>query len=99
MARIYKNQSFLHIEIESIEPLTDVASAKIKFIRPDGTTGEWNATITGQLIDYKFTKLEGGGSELNQDGNWTFWHFLTATDGRTAPGDAFQIYVHLEGTV
>jgi hypothetical protein len=95
----YLNQSNARLELETKDGLTDVASAKIKYIKPDKTEGEWQAGITGTIVFYDFTKNIEGGSELDQLGEWIVWPFLIYNDGRTLPGDADILIVFKEGRI
>jgi hypothetical protein len=98
MGKVYKNQSGLRHELETGQVLTGVLDTKIKYIKPDGTEGLWQAQVNGNNVYYDFTEKPGGGSELDQVGNWKTWAYVTFQDGRKAPGEVFILKVYEEGT-
>lgn len=92
--KIYLDQSNLKITAETGVTVTGAIAQVIKFIKPDNSTGEWDATISGtEDIFYEFSEP----SELDQSGDWTFWAFVTFSDGRKAPGEPVTIRVYEEG--
>jgi Zn-dependent M28 family amino/carboxypeptidase len=97
MSKIYKNQSGLRLTLETGINITTASSLKIKYIKPDKTTGNWTATISGTTALYKDFINTGGNSELDQSGLWIFYSFITFSDGRLAPGEAVNIMVYEEG--
>ncbi len=94
MAKIYLDQSNLKITAETGVTVTGALSQVIKFIKPDGSTGEWDATIDGtEDIFYEFSEP----SELDQLGVWVFWAYVVFADGRNAPGEPEKIEVFEQG--
>lgn len=85
MEKIYTTQDYLRIELyfeEGIE--NNILSSKIKYIDPNGTIGEWNASLDAEnkKIYYDLPK----GSPLGIAGKWTVWSVVTMLDGRIMPG-------------
>ena len=94
MDYIYLDQSNLKITAETGVTITGALTTLIKYIKPDGTKGEWVAEIEGtQNISFEFSEP----SELNQSGWWFFWAYIVFADGRKAPGQSVKIRVYVEG--
>ena len=93
MGKIYKNQTALRIELDTNIDLSDASSALIKYKKPSGTTGSFTATITGEKVYYDIVSS----SDLDEDGTWTFWSYVTFTSGTVAPGEAVSVKVYNEG--
>jgi len=94
MGKIYKNQYSLSLTLDSDITLTGATATKIKYIKPDGTNGEFDATISGtDSLIYEFTAND----ELDQSGDWIFWNYVTFSDNRIAPGEPVIIRVYEEG--
>jgi len=94
--KIYKNQDYLTIKLHLGCDLSDATSVLIKYRDPNGTEGSWAATIEDEDegIVYKTFAL---GSTLSVSGTWTFWAYVTFTDGRVAPTEPFEYEVCDEG--
>ena len=72
------------------------ATCKIKYKKPDYSTGEFLATITDAaagIIEYEVASAD----DLNQKGDWIFWGYATFSNGKVAAGERYKIYVHQEG--
>ena len=48
----------------------------IKYIKPDGTTGHWDATVSTQYLQYVSTD-----GDLDQVGEWTVAALITTPSG------------------
>jgi hypothetical protein len=95
MARVFKGQSALRITLKTSTDLEDIASAAIKYLKPDGTAGSFAAGVADAEKGIIFHEcLEG---DLDKAGWWSFWAFITFDDGRTAVGEAAKVYVWKEG--
>lgn len=96
MAKIYKTQDYLMIELSyEADVSSDIATAQIKYEAPDGTTGIW--TATHDSINKIFRYSLPLGEPLNVNGRWTVWNYATMTDGRVLPGDPHKFLVSTEG--
>lgn len=96
MSKIFVNQTKLTIQIDVMEDISDVATAKIRYIKPDRTRGEFTATIppdTTGIIQYAVSSP----TDLDQAGPWKFWAFLTYGDAKTIEGESVTIDVHPSG--
>lgn len=95
----FVHQTSLRIDLDTRLNLFDGVSFYIKFRRPDGSEGSWSAVrasnVNGSacLVRHDFSAT----SELNMSGDWMIWPYVTFADGRSAPGEAFQMPVLDEG--
>ena len=92
---IFKFQSALRITVKTFCNLECVLSAKIKFRKPDGKTGEFAAGVGDTEKGVIFHECIEG--EIDVSGWWVFWAFITFSDGRTAAGQTARVYVWQEG--
>lgn len=95
MGKIYVGQTALRIQLSTGIDLTDI-TVSIKYEKPDGTTGVWQASKLNDsgTIYYDINTV----TDLDQSGDWTFWAFATLQNGKTAPGEPVTISVYEEGT-
>ena len=93
MAKIYVGQTALRIILDTGVTLTSVSVALIKYKKPDKTTGSWVATEDGQTIYYDIDSA----SDLDQDGAWTMWAYITYADATVVPGEPVIVKVYAEG--
>jgi len=91
MSKIFKEQSALRITLKTFTDMEGAASAVIKFIKPDGSNGEFDAAIGDPKRGVIFHEVIEG--EIDVSGWWSFWAFVTFDDGRTAAGEASKVYV------
>ncbi len=97
--RIYVGQSALALDLDTCVELVaeGAVSAIMKFVRPDGTTGEWTAEVapTGLPTVVRYNVV--GGTILDQAGLWKRWCVVTFAGSKTAPSDAVYFNVEEEG--
>lgn len=97
MAKLYAGQTKLRIRLTANVDITG-GTAKIKYQKPDGTKGDWTATIeiptTGTV--YYDIAISGADIPTADHGEWLVWAYLTFADGRSAPGEVFRIKFHSE---
>ena len=94
MGKIYNTQTDLVIYLETGVSLSGATDLKIKYRNPEGTVGEWAATIEDEakgIIKYNVV------SPLEFDGTWTLWAKVTTAGGSVSVGEATQILVYNEG--
>lgn len=91
MQKVYKNQSFLSIKLATGINISGASSMKIKYRKPSGATGEWQATAFGSSGTIKYDIAST--SILDETGTWTVWAYITFPNGKSAPGvpDKFQV--------
>jgi hypothetical protein len=95
MHKIFKGQSALRITLKTFTDLEDILSAVIRYIKPDGSSGEFAAGVGDIAKGIIFHECIEG--EIDCSGWWVFWAFITFADGRTAAGEAAKVYVWNEG--
>ena len=96
MGRIFVNQSALRITLKTFCDLEDVISSAIKYRKPNGKEGELAAFVADTakgVISHEC--VEG---ELDLSGWWSFWAFITFSDGRTAAGETAKVYIWKQGS-
>jgi hypothetical protein len=96
MAHIFKGQSALRITLKTFTDLEGVISAVIKYLKPNGKTGEFTAAVGDMEKGVIFHECIEG--EIDVSGWWAFWAFVTFADGRTAAGETAKVYVWFEGS-
>jgi len=96
MGKIYETQSSLRIKLTyTADVADDISSVKIKYKKPDGTEGYWNATHVpaSKYIYYDFP----AGTTLTDIGDWNFWIYATMTDTRIMIGEVYTEEIYEEG--
>jgi hypothetical protein len=96
MGKTYEDQTALRIRLTVGQDITGATTVKIKYRKPDGTEGSWDATIedaVNGIIYYDIT-----GSDEIDKGLYTFWAFITFNDGRSAPGEPLTRFFYSEGS-
>ncbi|MCL2441075.1 MAG: hypothetical protein FWD14_04995 [Treponema sp.] len=95
MGKIFKGQTALRLTLKTFTDLEDIISAVIKYRKPNGSTGEFNAAVSDVTKGVIFYECIEG--DIDATGWWVFWAFVTFADGRTAAGEAAKVYVWKEG--
>jgi hypothetical protein len=95
MGRIFKGQSALRITVKTFTDLEGIISAVIKYRKPNGSSGEFNAGVGDVGKGVIFHECIEG--EIDMAGWWVFWAYITFGDGRTAAGEAAKVFVWDEG--
>ena len=95
--RIFKNQTALTLKLDTKIDLTTATAVWMKYIKPSGATGIWDATIdspaTSGIISH-----EVAAGELNEICEWTRWAYIEINSTKYAPGDAVTFEVFEEGS-
>lgn len=92
MSKIFKNQS-LKLTLNTGQDCSTASIKKVKYIKPDGTTGDEDA----QISDTTYLYYQFPINTLDQSGDWRFWTFITLSDGSSAPGEVVKIRIYDEG--
>ena len=95
MGKVYVNQTFLTVTLDTKQDITDYQIALIKYRKPSGATGQFTATIQNAasgIISYRFTT-----GQLNEAGQWIFWAHITFNNGDFAAGEPSFLMVYEEG--
>jgi len=95
MSKIFAGQSALRLMLKTFCDLEGIISAAIRYRKPGGVAGEFAAAVgdaaKGVIIH---ECIEG---EIDVPGWWSFWAYVTFSDGRTAAGETAKVYVWREG--
>ena len=95
MGRIFKAQSALRLVIKTFCNLEGIIAAYIRYQKPDGKRGEFQAGVSDAengVIQYEC--IEG---DIDVSGWWSIWAFIVFEDGRSAAGQPAKVYVWREG--
>jgi len=95
MGKIYAGQD-VKVRLTVDQDITGASVKKIKYITPDKTTGEKDATVedaVNGIIYAHFPK-----TETDISGNWIFWAYITFNDGKSAPGEPITRFFYDEGS-
>jgi hypothetical protein len=95
MGRIFKGQSALRVILKTFTDLEGIISAVIKYRKPDGSTGSFDAGVSDTAKGVIFHECVEG--EIDRAGWWVFWAFVTFGDGRTAAGETAKVFIWHEG--
>ncbi len=71
----------------------------VKFIKPNGTTGDWNTgngleIVDGALGTIKYVNPLGNFLEI---GRWSIWPVITQQDGKKLPFEVEPLIIEKEG--
>ena len=99
MSKIFVGQSSLRIQVTTSVNIAAATELLIKYIKPDddATEGSWVATEGTAATGIFYYDLVDE-DDLDVAGVWTFWGYVTFSDGRGAPGEIFKVRVYEEGT-
>ena len=92
MGKIYVGQTALTIELATGVSLSG-SSVYVRYKKPNGDTGQWDATITGDTI----VKYSAQVDDIDQAGEWTFWSKVVFGDSTWAPGEPIKETIYEEG--
>lgn len=95
--RIYKNQTALTLKLDTKIDLTTATAAWMKYIKPSGATGIWDATIDSPATAGIISHVTQAG-ELNEICEWTRWAYIEIGGTNYAAGDAVRFEVFEEGS-
>ena len=95
MGKIYDTQTICKFIACTHVDITGATGRRIKYEKPDGTTGEWVASEEGDplvgKISYEIVAAIGAFA------NWKFWAWIEFSEGLSAPGVPKMIRVYEEG--
>jgi hypothetical protein len=80
---------------EANSPDAAIVSSRIKYKKPNGSIGFWTSVYDepNKTIYYNGSTT----SSYGMTGKWTFWPWVTLTDGRCFPGEPISEIIYLEG--
>lgn len=73
---VFYNDIGTLINVDVGSDVTGATTRKIKYIKPDGESGEWNATISTQYLQY--TTVD---EDLDQVGDWIIQAYVVTPSG------------------
>jgi hypothetical protein len=94
MKKIYKTKG-LRLKVKTCIDLEGVSAASIKYRKPDGSCGSFEAGISdvrGGILIHECIE-----TDIDQAGWWVFWASVALADGRVAAGVPEKIFVWDEG--
>ena len=99
LQRIYVGQSALALDLDTCVDLAaeGAVSAVMKYVKPDGTEGEWAAVIAPDSLTTVVRYVVTSNLILDQAGLWKRWCVVTFASSKTAPSDAVYFNVEEEG--
>lgn len=95
---IFKNQTYLRIQLTTGVNITSALETKIYYEKPDGEKGNVDATVSDATMGIIYYDLIVDNSILDQIGSWRFWAYIKFSDGRIARGDSVSVRI-LDDTV
>lgn len=97
MGTLFTNQTALTIQATVGENISGAQSLLIKYIKPDGTAGNFTAVSADDesgILQYAVTSED----DIDQSGPWVFWGYVTFADGKSAPGETYEQWFYPEGS-
>lgn len=94
MGKIYINQTYLTIKLDTGIDVSTASALYIKYQKPDGSLGSLTAILEGTTI-VKYNCLST--PFLTSSGNWVFWAEVTFPDGRIGVGTPVDVVVYDKG--
>ena len=91
----YQNQGEGRLLVTVGVPIAG-ATCKIKYVKPSGVTGQWNATISDAVNGVIYYDIASN-LILNEYGKWKGWAYVTFSSGNSAPGRPFILTIKREG--
>ena len=72
MGKVYNGQDALKIRLTCSQDITGATVKKIKYKKPSGTEGSWDATVEDEVNGIIYYNFQA--NDIDETGNWTFWH-------------------------
>lgn len=95
MGTIFNTQTFLRIKLlYTADVSNDIDSVKIKYKKPDGSTGQWDAVhdAVNKVVYYDIPK----DTPLDVSGRWYFWIYAVMKDARILIGEVASELIKCE---
>lgn len=91
----FEGQNSVKFRMTNLGNLESITSVFIKYKKPDGTLGQWTATVEDAINGIIFYNLLS--TEFLTAGTWTYWSYVIFSDGRIGIGNICKITVRKEG--
>jgi len=96
--KIFVQQTSFRLTLICRVDITGSLDRKIKYIKPDATTGFWQADSSNDELGYIYYDVVDT-DDFDQAGTWILWSWVNFPDGRHAPGDPIKLEIYNEGDV
>ena len=96
MGKIYVAQTALRFAATLSIDITGATVVQIKYKKPDGTEGEWDAVVSDASTGVIYYNVADA-DVLDVAGVWTLWGYVTLASGKSVPGEPFNKKVYAEG--
>ena len=91
---IFKNQTYLRIQLSTGVDITGALQIKIYYRKPDDTIDSVDAIVLTANPGVIYYDMPVDASFLDQTGNWRFWSFIEFGDGREARGETISARIY-----
>jgi len=95
MTTIIKGHGLGKLYAETKYDLSTITAQTIKFIKPDGTEGQFSAVVDSEskgIISHEISE-----TDFDQVGYWKCWAYITEDDSSIGIGEPFIVKVVEEG--
>ncbi len=97
---IFVEQIGVEFEATVDQDITGATELLIKYIKPSGKTGQWTATeVEASTGIMNFITTLATDIPPSEYGNWTFWGYVTFSDGGKMAGVPFVKRIFKEGEI
>jgi hypothetical protein len=93
-AKYYEGQT-LQIDLLGYVDITGAGTTQIKYRKPSGTAGAWNATVVNAEVCWLRYILAAASND--EDGDWTIWIYIVQADASVLIGSPLKIRMEVEG--
>lgn len=84
------------IELDAIEDISGATVKKIKYVKPNGTKGEYESGVT--IVDNTKLNYQTNDTDIDIAGNWVYQIYVELVDWK-GHGEEFHHLVHTPETV
>jgi len=86
---LFKGDIGVKIVLDALVDISDATVRKIKYKKPDGTTGSWDAALESAM-KLSFVTIAGS---LNQSGVWWLQIYFETASGQKISGEWVEVTV------
>jgi len=97
MVKVYVGETGVQFRLYTETDLSGCITLRIKYIKPNGSTGYWAAVIDGDASDGYIAHVITMTTELDIAGRWVFWAYVVHSDYSVSYGEAEGYTIHREG--
>jgi hypothetical protein len=96
MGKVYKNQTKLSIKLDTGVDCSTAISTTIGYRKPDGTLGEWTATV--DTDDTTLVYSVQSSNDIDAAGIWSMWTKVVFADSNVAWGEPITEKIYEVGS-